>query len=121
MKLKFKLLSTFLLSIFPFVSAHAEIKILIDPINRHIVYIDGSDTGLIMYQVGSDLLPPPPSSPPKPNFQRIYPSVDTFCKGIYLRPEFASCAPGYFNKPIQRGDAAFCVPSSEQVALCTYK
>lgn len=106
---------------------HSATLTMIDPATGRTVYvdtpthIDGCDAGLVMYKgwyVCRDKLPPPPPPPPPPPAP-IYPPADAVCKGTYLRPEFESCAPGYYNKVFTHDGDTYCAPTPEQVALCT--
>lgn len=84
--------------------------------------IDGCNAGLVRFEKGyvcRSRIPPPP--PPRTDPEPIYvPPADAVCLAEYLRPEFESCAPGYFstNKGTHDGDT-WCVPTAAQITLCT--
>lgn len=99
-----------------------------DPVSNRDIYvegprrIDGCDAGLLMFESGyvcRSMIPPRPE--PRPDPEPIYvPPADAVCFAEYLRPEFESCAPGYFstNKGTHDGDT-WCVPTAAQITLCT--
>ena len=126
MKLKLKWLSCLVLSVFPFVWAQAEIHTMIDPSNGRTVFVDGAgkidgcDAGLVRFEIGyvcRSRIPPRPA--PQPTPPPVYPPADAVCKGEYLRPEMESCASGYVQKKYDREGDIWCIPTAQQVALCT--